>query len=248
MSDNRFIREEALLGQEAMEKLKASHVAVFGLGGVGSWAAEALARAGVGSLTLVDFDTVSITNINRQLYALSSTVGLPKAEIAAARIRDICPDTRVFPRIERYETGSRDALLSPGYDYIVDAIDLVSCKLDLIQSAMERGIPILSCLGTGNRLRGGSFLVTDIAKTRDDPLARVMRRELRQRGILHAQVLWAPGETEKPAVTEEEAPAGRRSIPGSVSWVPASAGLKLAEHVVLSLIGFPLQGAPTVLN
>ena len=236
MSDPRFAREEALLGPEAMEKLRGSRVAVFGLGGVGSWAAEALARAGVGHLTLVDFDTVSITNINRQLYALSSTVGRYKAEVAAERIRDICPDTEALPRIVRYEEATREELLGPGYDYIVDAIDLVSCKLDLIQSAMERGIPIISSMGTGNRLHSGGYQVTDISKTRDDPLARVMRKELRQRGILHAQVLWAPGEPEKPAETGEELPAGRRSIPGSVSWVPASAGLKLAEHVVLSFI------------
>ena len=248
MPDNRFLREEALLGSEALETLWRSHVAVFGLGGVGSWAAEALARAGVGRLTLVDFDTVSITNINRQLYALTSTVGRYKAEVAAERIRDICPDTEAFPRIMRYEASSREELLGPGYDYIVDAIDLVSCKLDLIQSAMERGIPIISSMGTGNRLRGGTFQVTDIAKTRDDPLARVMRKELRQRGILHAPVLWAPGETEKPAETGEDAPQGRRSIPGSVSWVPASAGLKLAEHVVLALIDRALQGEATVLN
>ena len=236
MSDPRFAREEALLGPEAMEKLRGSRVAVFGLGGVGSWAAEALARAGVGHLTLVDFDTVSITNINRQLYALSSTVGRYKAEVAAERIRDVCPDTEALPRIMRYEEATREELLGPGYDYIVDAIDLVSCKLDLIQSAMERDIPIISSMGTGNRLRAGGFQVTDISKTRDDPLARVMRKELRQRGILHAQVLWAPGEPEKPAETGEVLPAGRRSIPGSVSWVPASAGLQLAEHVVLSLI------------
>ena len=245
MSDTRFTREEALLGPEAMERLRKAHVAVFGLGGVGSWAAEALARAGIGRLTLVDFDTVSMTNINRQLFALTSTLGRCKAEVAAERIRDICPDTVAVPRICRYEAATREELLSPGYDYIVDAIDLVSCKLDLIQSAMERGIPILSCLGTGNRLRSDGFQVTDIAKTRDDPLARVMRRELRHRGILHAQVLWAPGETEKPAETGEEAPEGRRSIPGSVSWVPAAAGLKLAEHVVLSLA---LHTLPTVLN
>ena len=235
MSDTRFIREEALLGPEAVERLRRAHVAVFGLGGVGSWAAEALARAGIGRLTLVDFDTVSITNVNRQLFALTSTLGRCKAEVAAERIRDICPDTAAVPRVCRYEAATREELLSPGYDYIVDAIDLVSCKLDLIQSAMERGIPILSCLGTGNRLRSDGFQVTDISKTRDDPLARVMRRELRHRGILHAQVLWAPGETEKPAETGEAAPEGRRSIPGSVSWVPAAAGLKLAEHVVLSL-------------
>ena len=238
MTDPRFLREEALLGAEAMAKLRSSHTAVFGLGGVGSWAAEALARAGVGRLTLVDFDTVSTTNINRQLYALTSTVGRYKAEVAAERIRDICPDTEVFPCVTRYEESTREELLGPGYDYIVDAIDLVSCKLDLIQSALARGIPIISSMGTGNRLRSGGFQVTDIAKTRDDPLARVMRKELRQRGILHTRVLWAPGETEKPGDTGEEAPAGRRSIPGSVSWVPAAAGLKLAEHVVLALTGF----------
>ena len=248
VSDARFIREEALIGPKAMARLRSSHVAVFGLGGVGSWAAEALARAGIGTLTLVDFDTVSETNINRQLLALTSTVGKPKAELAAARIRDICPDTRVFPLVRRYEAETREELLRPDYDYIVDAIDLVSCKLDLICAAREKGIPILSCLGTGNRLRSEGFQVTDISKTRDDPLARVIRKELRARGVLHAQVLWAPGTAEKPAETEEEAPAGRRSIPGSISWVPASAGLKLAEHVVLSLIRDTLQGKPPVIE
>ena len=248
MSDARFIREEALIGSAAMALLRASHVAVFGLGGVGSWAAEALARAGVGTLTLVDFDTVSETNINRQLYALTSTVGQPKAALAAARIRDICPDTVVLPRIMRYEAATREELLRPDYDYIVDAIDLVSCKLDLICSARERGIPIISSMGTGNRLRSEGFQVTDIAKTRDDPLARVMRKELRQRGILHARVLWAPGLAEKPAETAEEAPAGRRSIPGSISWVPAAAGLKLAEHVVLSLMEGALQKKDPVIE
>lgn len=247
MSDPRFLREESLLGTEAVEALRSAHVAVFGLGGVGSWAAEALARAGVGTLTLVDFDTVSVTNINRQLYALESTVGCHKAELAAARIRDICPDTRAIPRVEKYEAATRDALLSPDYDYIVDAIDLVSCKLDLICAAQEKGIPILSCLGTGNRLHAEGFRVTDLAQTRDDPLARVLRRELRRRGVEHTQVLWAPGTAEKPGETAEEAPQGRRSIPGSVSWVPATAGLRMAEHVVLALIGGPLQGrAPVV--
>ena len=248
MSDQRFIREEALIGPAAMARLRACHVAVFGLGGVGSWAAEALARAGIGTLTLVDFDTVSETNINRQLLALTSTVGQPKALLSAERIRDICPETRVFPRVVRYEAATREELLGPGYDYIVDAIDLVSCKLDLIESAQARGIPIISCLGTGNRLRAEGFRVTDISATRDDPLARVIRKELRQRGILHASVLWAPGTAAKPAETGEAAPAGRRSIPGSISWVPASAGLKLAEHVVLSLIEDALQSPGPVIE
>ena len=232
----RFCREEALLGAAAMEKLRRSHVAVFGLGGVGSWAAEALARAGIGSLTLVDFDEVSETNINRQLLALSSTVGQPKALLAAARAKDINPDAQVIPVVERYSEETRDMLLKPEYSYIVDAIDLVSCKLDLIQSAQSMGVPIVSCLGTGNRLRSDGFQVTDISKTQYDPLARVVRKELRKRGIEHCDVLWASGNAEKPEDTGEAPPEGRRSIPGSVSWVPAAAGLKLAEHVVLSLI------------
>lgn len=233
----RFRRAEALLGAEAMETLRSSRVAVFGLGGVGSWAAEALARAGVGSLTLVDFDEVSETNINRQLLALSSTVGQPKALLAAARARDINPEAQVTPIVEKYSAETREKLLRPDYSYIVDAIDLVSCKLDLIQSAQALGVPIVSCLGTGNRLRSGGFRVTDISKTQYDPLARVVRKELRKRGIEHCEVLWAPGEAEKPGETDEAPPEGRRSIPGSVSWVPAAAGLKLAEHVVLRLVG-----------
>lgn len=236
MDDERFLRAEALLGTEAMARLRQAHVAVFGLGGVGSWAVEALARGGVGALTLVDFDTVGLTNINRQLFALSSTLGRLKAEAAAERVKDINPGIRVRPLPVRYEAASRDELLAGGYDYILDAIDLVSCKLDLIQAAGERGIPIVSCLGTGNRLSAAGFQVTDIALTRDDPLARVLRKELRKRGILHAQVLWAPGETKKPAETGEAPPTGRRSIPGSVSWVPSAAGLCLAGHVINALI------------
>lgn len=237
MSGERFIREEALLGPAAMERLKNSHVAVFGLGGVGSWAVEALARGGIGTLTLVDFDTVGESNLNRQLFALNSTLGQPKAMVAAARVRDINPDIRVFPRVERYTAETRDSLLSSEYHYILDAIDIVTSKLDLIQSAHALGIPIVSCLGTGNRLEASGFRISDIADTRDDPLARVMRKELRKRGILHTPVLWAPGEPEKPAVTGEEPPQGRRSIPGSVSWVPSSAGLMLAGYVIRSLAG-----------
>ena len=231
----RFCREEALLGAEAMEKLRSSHVAVFGLGGVGSWTVEALARAGVGSLTLVDFDDVSESNINRQLLALSSTVGQPKALLAAARVKDINPDAQVYPMVERYSAETRERLLKPEYSYIVDAIDLVSCKLDLIQSAQRMGIPIVSCLGTGNRLRSDGFQVTDISRTQYDPLARVVRKELRKKGVEHCDVLWASGNAEKPEDTGEAPPEGRRSIPGSVSWVPAAAGLKLAEYVVLRL-------------
>ncbi len=237
MTPQRFIREEALLGPEAMARLSASHVAVFGLGGVGSWAAEALVRGGIGTLTLVDFDTVSESNLNRQLFALTSTLNRPKALAAADRAKDINPEIRVFPRVERYDRETRDSLLSRDYDYILDAIDIVTSKLDLIQSAHTLGIPIISCLGTGNRLSAEGFRVSDISETREDPLARVIRKELRKRGILHTAVLWSPDPALIPSDTDEEPPQGRRSIPGSVSWVPSAAGLALAGHVIRALAG-----------
>ena len=237
MTPQRFIREEALLGPEAMARLSASHVAVFGLGGVGSWAAEALVRGGIGTLTLVDFDTVSESNLNRQLFALTSTLNRPKALAAADRAKDINPEIRVFPRVERYDRETRDSLLTRDYDYILDAIDIVTSKLDLIQSAHTLGIPIISCLGTGNRLSAEGFRVSDISETREDPLARVIRKELRKRGILHTAVLWSPDPALIPSDTGEEPPQGRRSIPGSVSWVPSAAGLALAGHVIRSLAG-----------
>jgi len=237
MTPQRFIREEALLGPEAMARLSASHVAVFGLGGVGSWAAEALVRGGIGTLTLVDFDTVSESNLNRQLFALTSTLNRPKALAAADRAKDINPEIRVFPRVERYDRETRDSLLSRDYDYILDAIDIVTSKLDLIQSAHTLGIPIISCLGTGNRLSAEGFRVSDISETREDPLARVIRKELRKRGILHTAVLWSPDPALIPSDTGEEPPQGRRSIPGSVSWVPSAAGLALAGHVIRALAG-----------
>ena len=181
--NERFLRTEMILGAPALDKLRRSHVAVFGLGGVGSYAAECLARSGVGTLTLVDQDTVSVSNINRQLCALTSTVGQYKAEVAAARVRDIDPDTVVYPICATYDAAHREEFFSRKFDYIVDCIDLVSCKLDLIQQARLRGIPILSALGTGNKLDASMFEVADITKTSMCPLARVMRRELKKRDI-----------------------------------------------------------------
>ena len=160
-----FLRTEMVLGPDAMERLAAAHVAVFGLGGVGSWAAEALARAGVGTLTLIDHDEVGVTNLNRQIQALWSTQGQPKAEAMAARVHDINPDCNVYPVVSKYEPANREDFFSVRYDYIVDAIDMVSSKLDLIQTAIERGIPILSALGTGNKLDPSQFRITDISKT-----------------------------------------------------------------------------------
>ncbi len=231
---DRFLRQEMLLGRDAMKKLAHSHVAVFGVGGVGSWCAEALARAGVGTLTLVDEDSVSETNINRQIEALESTVGMGKAECMARRIADIAPDTCVFPVRARYEPVSRDEFFAAKYDYIVDAIDLVSCKIDLIVTALNREVPIVSALGTGNKLDAGRLRLCDIAETSGCPFARVVRRELRRRGVEHHMVAFSPEEARAPEQLEAP-PPGRRSVPGSVVWVPAAAGLLLAQHVVRRL-------------
>lgn len=234
--DNRFLREEMLLGSEAMERLRRSSVAVVGLGGVGSWCAEALARSGVGRLTVLDEDTVSLTNINRQSIALSSTVGRSKAEVMGARIRDIAPECDVTVLPERYEAARRELFFSAGsYDFIVDAIDLVSCKLDLIQTAVERGIPIVSALGTGNKRDAALLRICDISETKGCPLARVVRRELRARGIQHLPVVFSP-EPGLPAEQREAPPPGRRSVPGSLVWVTASAGLRLCQHVITELL------------
>ena len=224
-----------LLGADAMARLRRCHVIVFGLGGVGSYAAECLARSGVGELTLVDQDTISVTNINRQLYALRSTVGQPKAEVAARRCADIDPELRVHPICATYDAAHRDRFFSTHYDYIVDAIDLVSCKLDLIEQARLRRIPILTALGTGNKLDPTLLQVTDISKTSGCPLARVMRRELRARDIRRLKVVYSP---EGPAETQqlETPPPGRRSVPASVAWVPATAGLLMGSVVVRDLL------------
>ena len=234
--DERFLRTEMLLGRAAMERLAASHVAVLGLGGVGSWCAEALARSGVGALTLVDHDEVGLTNLNRQAEALVSTLGRPKALAMADRVKDINPGCQVAARVEKYQPESREAFFSARYDYIVDCIDLVSCKLDLIETALGRGVPIVSALGTGNKLDPTQFRIGDISKTEGCPLARVVRKELRARGILHHRVLWSPEEPRQPE-QREAPPPGRRSVPGSVAWVPSVAGLMLAGDVVMALAG-----------
>ena len=230
-----FLRNEMLWGPEAQARLARAHVLLLGLGGVGSYAAECLARSGVGELTLVDQDTISVTNINRQLYALRSTVGQSKAEVAARRCADIDPELRVHPICATYDAAHRDRFFSTHYDYIVDAIDLVSCKLDLIEQARLRRIPILTALGTGNKLDPTLLQVTDISKTSGCPLARVMRRELRARDIRRLKVVYSP---EEPAETQqlEAPPPGRRSVPASVAWVPATAGLLMGSVVVRDLL------------
>ena len=233
--DERFLRGRMLLGDAAMEKLKSSHVAVFGIGGVGSWCVEALCRSGVGALTLIDRDEVSQSNRNRQLCALGSTVGQPKVEVMARRLLDINPDCRIRPILGHYEAAERERFFAD-YDYVVDCIDLVSCKLDLILSARERGIPIVSALGTGNKKDASLLRLDDISKTYGCALARVVRKELRARGVEHHPVVFSPEEPMKPQQLEEPSP-GRRSVPGSLVWVPATAGLLLCQKVVLDLIG-----------
>ena len=233
--DQRTSRELMLIGEAALEKLKNAHVAVFGLGGVGSWCAEALARAGVGRLTLIDQDTVSLTNVNRQIIALSSTVDRPKAEVMAERIYDINPAICTTPIVGSYSAEDRERFFAP-YDFVADAIDLVSCKIDLILSCRERGIPIISALGTGNKKDASLLEISDISKTYGCALARVMRKELRARGVNHLDVVFSPEEPMEPMQLEAP-PPGRRSVPGSLVWVPAAAGLLMAQHIITKIIG-----------
>ena len=228
-----YLREEMMFGETALKKLQQSHVAVFGIGGVGSYSAEALARAGVGRLTLVDNDTVSITNINRQLCALHSTVGQNKSDVMAQRILDINPECRVRSLVRSYTEGDKEFFFTEHYDYIIDAIDTVSCKLSLIENAINRDIPIISAMGTGNKLDPTKFVVTDLAKTDTCPLARVLRQRLRKKGIDHLQVVYS---TEPPLTPLETiADGGRKQLPGSVSFVPSAAGLVAAGAVIRAL-------------
>ncbi len=233
-----FIRTAMLLGEEAVAKLQSSRVAVFGIGGVGGYTVEALARAGIGHLDLIDSDTVSLSNINRQILATYSTVGMPKVEAAKRRILDINPECRVTMHQVFFTTETADQFDFAQYDYIVDAIDTVTGKLALVQRAFDAGTPIICCMGTGNKLDASAFQVADISKTSMCPLARIMRKELGKRGIRHLKVVYSQEEALSPTGWEEEAAAlGKRQIPGSVSFVPGAAGLILAGEVIRDLTG-----------
>ena len=222
--------------EEAIERLAKSRVAVFGIGGVGGYVTEALARSGVGTLDLIDSDTVSVSNINRQILATHSTVGLPKVEAARRRILDINPDCVVRMHQMFYLPETAGQFDFTQYDYIVDAIDTVTGKLQLVQRAYEVGTPIICCMGTGNKLDASAFEVSDISKTTMCPLARIMRKELGKRGIKHLKVVYSREEALTPTGWEEEAAAiGKRQIPGSVSFVPGAAGLILAGEVIKDL-------------
>ncbi len=219
-----------------MERLRSSRVAIFGIGGVGGYTAEALARAGIGRLDLIDNDTVSLSNLNRQLLATHSTLGMLKVEAAKRRLLDINPqlDVRVYALFYTPETA--DTFDFTQYDYIVDAIDTVTGKLCLAQRAFAAGTPIISCMGAGNKTDACAFQVTDISKTTTCPLARVMRKELKKRGISHMKVVYSTQEALTPVGAEAEAAAiGKRQIPGSMPYIPGIAGLILAGEVIQDL-------------
>ena len=231
--NEQFLRTAMLLGEDAMERLKNAHVAVFGIGGVGGYVVEALARAGIGHLTLIDSDTISLSNLNRQLLATHSTLGMPKVEAAKARILDINPASQVETYPIFYTPETAHLLDFSRFDYIVDAIDTVTGKLALVEQANAAHTPIICCMGTGNKLDASAFQVADISKTSMCPLARVMRRELGKRGIKHLKVVYSQEEALTPTGWEAEAAAiGKRQIPGSVSFVPGAAGLILAGEVI----------------
>ncbi|HOX31024.1 MAG TPA: tRNA threonylcarbamoyladenosine dehydratase [Spirochaetales bacterium] len=238
-----FSRSALLVGEEGLAKLAASRVAVIGLGGVGSWAAEALARAGIGRFLLVDDDEVAESNLNRQLVASRETLGRPKVEVMAERILAVNPAAEVEARRERFGPDSAEELLPPGLAYAVDAIDAVSAKLALILRARELGIPILSAMGTGAKLDPTRLLVADISETSGCPLARVLRRELRRRGVESLQVVYS-AEAAPAGSRAGSAPGpyggGRRSVPGSLPFVPAAAGLIAASVVVRGILGIPV--------
>ena len=230
--DNRFERENMLIGEGAVRTLGESRVALFGVGGVGAAAAEALARGGVGEIDLIDNDTVSITNINRQLCALDSTVGKLKVEVVAQRLRDINPDIKVntYAIFFLPETELDFSV----YDYIIDAIDTVSAKVEIAVRAKACGTPVISCMGTGNKLDPTAFCVRDLAKTSGCPLARVMRRELKARGITHMKVVYSE-EAPRHVIVPSE--VGGKHPPASISFVPPVAGFIAAGEVIKDILG-----------
>ncbi|MGI6684535.1 MAG: tRNA threonylcarbamoyladenosine dehydratase [Bacillota bacterium] len=247
---DQFSRTALLIGRDALNKLHQSKVAVFGIGGVGTFVVEGLVRAGVGKFVLVDDDCVCLTNFNRQLHATRKTLGRPKVEVMKERILDINPKAEVVIYQKFYLPEYREELIKNDYDYLVDAVDTVTAKIDLVVSAREKGIPVISCMGAGNKLDPTKFEVADIFSTSVCPLAKVMRRELRKRGIESLKVVYSKEEPIKPMENEDEScnencicPKGstkhcltKRQVPGSISFVPSVAGLIAAGEVVRDLI------------
>ncbi len=227
---NQFSRTELLIGKQGVEKLQNSKVAVFGIGGVGSYVVEGLARAGVGNFILVDNDVVSLTNLNRQLIATHKTIDMPKVEVAKQRILEINPNANVEIYQELFLPETQ-GILDDSIDYIVDCVDTVTAKIELVIRANKLNIPIISCMGTGNKLDPTKFEVTDINKTSVCPLAKVMRKELKNRGIKKLKVVYSKEEPIKPAESQEE-----KVKAGSISFVPSVAGLIIAGEVVKDIV------------
>jgi tRNA A37 threonylcarbamoyladenosine dehydratase len=226
-----------LIGEEGLEILKRSHVAIFGIGGVGSFTAEALVRVGVGKLTFIDHDVVDITNINRQIHALYSTIGQPKVEVMKSRVNDINPEAQIFAEKVFCTPDNINEILMGQYDYIVDAIDNITGKLAIIEYAVKMQIPIISSMGAANKLANQNFQVVDISETRVCPLAKVIRKELRNRGISRGiKVVYSPDPIVKPDKANLENTSGKREMPGSISFVPPVAGLIIAGEVVRDLL------------
>ena len=241
---NPFSRTEFLLGRSAMERLKNARVAVFGLGGVGGYAVEALARSGVGALDLIDHDTVSLTNINRQILATHDTVGLPKAEVAAQRVRAIDPAIQVRALKTFFGPDTKDQFDFTQYSYVIDAIDTVTGKLALVTAAQEADIPIICAMGAGNKLDPTAFRVADIYETSVCPLARIMRKECRKRGIKRLKVVYSTEDPIPCTLSPDdpawaELPEGRNALPGSCAFVPSVMGLILAGEVIKDLANTP---------
>ena len=226
-----FNRTAMLIGEDNVEKLSHASVALFGLGGVGSYCAEALARCGIGKIMIVDCDAVSRSNINRQLCALQSTVGRYKTEVVAERLLDINPDIKLDARCERLTPDNIDTFDLARYDYIIDAIDTVSAKLALVEKAQELGIPMISSMGTGNKTNPSALMVSDISKTSVCPLARVMRRELKKRGIYKLKVIFSTEEPKTPTQNDE-----KKAPPASIAFVPSVAGLLVASEAVKEIL------------
>ncbi len=234
--EDMFSRTVSLIGEDALRKLKESRIILFGLGGVGSFTAEALVRSGAGSLTVVDSDPVSSSNINRQLCALNSTVGKQKTEIVKARLNDINPECEITVFNEFYLPENADKIDLSDYDYIADAIDTVSAKIELAVRAEKAEVPIISCMGTGNKLDPTLLRVSDIYKTEGCPLCRVMRRELKVRGVKHLKAVWSP----EPPISPKIPVSGEsenRHPPASMIFVPASAGILMAKEIICDLSG-----------
>lgn len=231
---SQFARTEMLLGSQAMCRLHAARVAVFGVGGVGGFAAEALIRAGVGSMALIDNDTVALSNLNRQIIALHSTLGRSKVQVMAERLQDINPNAQIACHEMFYLPENADTIDLSQFDYIIDAVDTVAAKLELITRADTLGVPIISAMGAGNKLDPSQIVITDIYKTATCPLARVIRAQCRKRGVRRLKVAYSTEPALHPAPTEE--PTSRRATPGSVSFVPSVMGLMIAGEVVRDII------------